>query len=737
MRASFLLASCALATGASAFNIQLTPYPETCGNGNGYVTVYIDGPAMEPLTYAWSDGSDGPELMNVGAGTYSLTVTDFFGEWATAQVTVINQPGLTGIGGGQVNYGVDDLFGHPGVACPGACNGARYMHFFDGTAPYTVTWSDPSVTFYANFLGMPVFTDFCYGTVYDYTVTDAFGCPGSGSFIDTLINPAYPSEITLIEGACGGGANGAIEVWINPAWFDGGGNWLSLWQNGVDITLQVGYQFLGGNMLRYSELAPGAYEYRRIAGSPGLPSECTEIIPFVIEDLGSACGNVSGTLFIDHDQDCAQDANDPGVPFRVLNIEPGSELAITSTHGEYSRNLPLGSYTLAPSGSDLYPLCPSSSPVPFDLTVPVPLAVLDLADSSLVDLDLETFISAGPARPGFVHQVQGQVRNMSGQLSSSVDATFTFDPSMSFIGAAPTPTSVVGNVITWSDLPPMVGFDMLDFSVVLQVPPDPGLLGTAITHILEATQSFTEADPGNNVATWSDVITGSYDPNDKLARTSSGQSDSQYFIAQDEWIDYTIRFQNTGTDTAFTVVITDTLSAWLDMATFEQGAASHGFSIRFKPGRVVEWRFAGIALPDSTTDEVASHGFVTFRIWPQLPLLPGTVIENIANIYFDFNPPVITEPSVLVAEFSTGVNSTSGSTLMLAPNPASDRVLVSAGGATIADLRIFSMDGREVMRSIIRNASGVIDIAALPSGPYTVVVAMADDHKLTTHIIKL
>ena len=189
------------------------------------------------------------------------------------------------------------------------CIRDSYMHFFDGTAPYTVTWSDPSVTFYANFLGMPVFTDFCYGTVYDYTVTDAFGCAGSGSFIDTLINPAYPSEITLIEGACGGGANGAIEVWINPAWFDGGGNWLSLWQNGVDITLQVGYQFLGGNMLRYSELAPGAYEYRRIAGSPGLPSECTEIIPFVIEDLGSACGNVSGTLFIDHDQDCAQDAN--------------------------------------------------------------------------------------------------------------------------------------------------------------------------------------------------------------------------------------------------------------------------------------------------------------------------------------------------------------------------------------------------------------------------------------------
>ncbi|MBK6831765.1 MAG: hypothetical protein IPG92_13940 [Flavobacteriales bacterium] len=113
------------------------------------------------------------------------------------------------------------------------------------------------------------------------------------------------------------------------------------------------------------------------------------------------------------------------------------------------------------------------------------------------------------------------------------------------------------------------------------------------------------------------------------------------------------------------------------MATFEQGAASHGFSIRFKPGRVVEWRFTDIALPDSTTDEVASHGFVTFRIWPQLALLPGTVIENIANIYFDFNPPVITEPSALVAEFSTDVSDADSRIGLLSPNPATEYVASS------------------------------------------------------------
>src|SRR5690606_34512909 len=132
------------------------------------------------------------------------------------------------------------------------------------------------------------------------------------------------------------------------------------------------------------------------------------------------------------------------------------------------------------------------------------------------------------------------------------------------------------------------------------------------------------------------TVTASFDPNDKLAMTSSGYSNEYFYIDQDEWIDYTIRFQNTGTDTAFTVVITDTLNAELDMASFEQGLASHPFSVSFKPDRVVEWRFENILLPDSNVNEAASHGLVSFRIKPHLPILPGTEIENIANIYFDF-----------------------------------------------------------------------------------------------------
>src|SRR5690606_8518432 len=103
-----------------------------------------------------------------------------------------------------------------------------------------------------------------------------------------------------------------------------------------------------------------------------------------------------------------------------------------------------------------------------------------------------------------------------------------------------------------------------------------------------------------------------------------------------EWIDYTIRFQNTGTDTAFNVLITDTLPAYLDPGSFVVGAASHNFTWELRDAGTLKFSFPDILLPDSNANEAASHGFVSFRIKPREPVLPGTMIENFANIYFDF-----------------------------------------------------------------------------------------------------
>jgi hypothetical protein len=158
-----------------------------------------------------------------------------------------------------------------------------------------------------------------------------------------------------------------------------------------------------------------------------------------------------------------------------------------------------------------------------------------------------------------------------------------------------------------------------------------------------------------------------------------------------------VRFQNTGTDTAFAVVIRDTLESDLDLMSLEILGASHAFIPSFGEGRELIFTFNDILLPDSTTDLLGSQGFVAFRLKPRSGLLPGDVIENMAGIYFDFNPPIITEPSVLVAETSTGIAAVTEDGSRVWPNPANDQVRI-AMNEPIATIELLSMDGRTVQR---------------------------------------
>jgi uncharacterized repeat protein (TIGR01451 family) len=136
------------------------------------------------------------------------------------------------------------------------------------------------------------------------------------------------------------------------------------------------------------------------------------------------------------------------------------------------------------------------------------------------------------------------------------------------------------------------------------------------------------------------LITGSYDPNDKKGLpTGVGPNN---LVAPNGKIDYKIRFQNTGTDTAFTVVIRDTLDSDLDIFSVVSGVSSHPYSFEIYGPRVLQWTFSNILLPDSTTNEPESNGFVTFTVNQVNDLLDGTEISNTADIYFDFNASIIT-----------------------------------------------------------------------------------------------
>jgi hypothetical protein len=198
-----------------------------------------------------------------------------------------------------------------------------------------------------------------------------------------------------------------------------------------------------------------------------------------------------------------------------------------------------------------------------------------------------------------------------------------------------------------------------------------------------------------------------------------------------------LRFQNTGTDTAFNVVVRDTLSQHLDIESFQLGASSHPCRLVVSgQGRpVLNFHFDNILLPDSNVNEPMSHGQVTFTIRPKRNLPPGTRIENFADIYFDFNDPIRTNttvntlylptitPGILdTVIVTTGTASTSEiitkRNIQLKPNPASGHVDVVLPNHQVVS--IVNAQGKVVLLSEVRAKQHRIDISSLKPGIYIV-----------------
>ena len=208
---------------------------------------------------------------------------------------------------------------------------------------------------------------------------------------------------------------------------------------------------------------------------------------------------------------------------------------------------------------------------------------------------------------------------------------------------------------------------------------------------LENNNPFTAIDCQENI--------GAYDPNDKQA-FPKGFGD-QNFIEANTDIEYLIRFQNTGTDTAFNVVIKDTLSSFLNIGSFRLGASSHPVDFNMEGNGVLVFSFNNIMLPDSNINEAASHGFVQFKIAQKDDLANGTILENDAAIFFDFNEPIITNTvSHTIGENFISVNTQKIFLPNLAvhtfPNPFRDVVQFEVEGANfqLIQMNLYDLTGR-------------------------------------------
>ncbi len=247
--------------------------------------------------------------------------------------------------------------------------------------------------------------------------------------------------------------------------------------------------------------------------------------------------------------------------------------------------------------------------------------------------------------------------------------------------------------------------------------------GDTINFSRDFVNEFPQDDADPVVDIYCGVVTGSYDPNDKTGYPI-GQT-TQKYIQPNQQLQYVIRFQNTGTDTAFTVVIRDTLDIDLNIFTLTAGVSSHPYTFRMYGPRVLEWTFNNILLPDSTTNSDGSNGFVTFHV-DQVPnLSPGTEITNDADIYFDFNDPITTNTTIhrIYEGFVSVLNiedlTQEGKSLLIFPNPTAHSITIKGEKNLNQSFQIVDQMGREVFKGKLTGTETEVNLSALSKGIYT------------------
>lgn len=231
-------------------------------------------------------------------------------------------------------------------------------------------------------------------------------------------------------------------------------------------------------------------------------------------------------------------------------------------------------------------------------------------------------------------------------------------------------------------------------------------------------------------------IIDSYDPNDK-AVSPTGITDNHY-IEAGTLLDYKIRFQNTGTDTAYTVIVKDSITEHLDPSTIQWGTSSHPYSINItgtdRP--VIEFIFNNINLPDSTSNEVGSHGFVKFKASTYGGLPNGTVINNNANIYFDYNLPILTNTAqttisdMVLIHDPLSVETYLAEDVAVYPNPTSGRLVIES--TTLEVVEIYNISGVLIETT----AKNEIDLSQYSKGMYLVKIFTSKGTALKKIILK-
>lgn len=257
---------------------------------------------------------------------------------------------------------------------------------------------------------------------------------------------------------------------------------------------------------------------------------------------------------------------------------------------------------------------------------------------SVVGFDNTVSIITSSFRSGFQSEIDIIGVNR-GCLPSTGSLILVKDSMLFFLSSIPLPDQIIGDSLIWNFNNQT--YDQTDIisSVLFMTNPN-SQIGDSVHVRTIITPTLDDRDTNNNSYYHSFPIINGYDPNIKSVYPE-GECIPHY-IEPGEKMRYTVRFQNTGNAEAINIHLNDTISQFLDISTLRIIASSHEMFTEIHSNNVVNFAFNNILLPDSISNPAGSIGFVIFEIDQFTNLFDETRIENKVEIYFDYNPAIIT-----------------------------------------------------------------------------------------------
>ncbi|AGC77768.1 putative repeat protein (TIGR01451 family)/predicted secreted protein (Por secretion system target) [Nonlabens dokdonensis] len=439
---------------------------------------------------------------------------------------------------------------------------------------------------------------------------------------------------------------------------------------------------------------------------------------------GGNFNEIKGSISIDVDNNGC-DTTDPVFPNFNFTATDGTITGVISSNqaGEYYAPVQDGQHTITPNPENptYWNFSPANVVVDFPTqTSPFTQDFCVTANGTVEDLEV-VVVPLEQARPGFDTDYKVVIKN-KGNVTTSGSVTLDFEEGfITLLSSTPTAAMPITNQLSWSvsNLQPFQ-MEEYEFTMTLNTPTqatNPLNGGDILTFTGTVTGTGADAMPADNVMVFDQTVVNSYDPNDKTCLEGKTIDPSDV----GEYVHYMIRFENTGTASAVNIVVKDEIDlSQFDITTLIPLGGSHDYYTRIREGNVVEFIHEDINLDfnDATND-----GHVLFKIKTLNTLVTGDTFDNTAEIYFDFNFPIVTNTETVTVQSTASIYEATDASIAVYPNPTSSLLNITSENG-IQNVTVMNINGRLLSQYQFTSnqLAQQIDVSNLGTGMYFVTI---------------